>query len=236
MTAPTKLGRRILSGTAGVAVAVALAWAGWHGYQLALAQPFKHVVFAGDVDRLRTLDLDALARAVEAADQPDLETVREAAKRVPWVRDASVRRQFPDTVEITFQAYEAFASWNDRELVNRAGEVFAAESPAKLPRLRGPEGSAPLVTREFPQVTEALAPLGIPVNELRLSARGAWEVVLASGLTIELGRGDWHARARRFATVWPGLPEEARATRYADLRYPNGFALRRTTEIAPKRK
>jgi cell division protein FtsQ len=238
MTAPTntKLGRRILSAAGAVAVGLALAVAGWHGYQFALAQPFKHVVFAGDLDRLRSLDLDALARAVQSADHPDLESVREAARRVPWVRDVSVRRQFPDTVEITFEAYEAFARWNDRELVNRAGEVFAAESPAQLPRLRGPEGSASLVTREFPLVSEVLAPLGIPVTELRLSARGAWEAVLASGLTIELGRGDWNTRARRFAAVYPGLAEEARATRYADLRYPNGFALRRTAEIAPKRK
>jgi cell division protein FtsQ len=222
----TKLGRRILSAAAGIVMALALAMAGWHGYQLLLAQPFKRVVFAGDVERLRALDLDALARAVQSAEQPSLESVREAARRVPWVREVYVRRQFPDAVEITFEAYQAFARWNERELVNREGEVFAAESAASLPRLRGPEGSAPLVTREFPQVTEALQPLGVPVAELRLSARGAWEVVLASGLTIELGRGDWKDRARRFAMVWPGLAEEVRATRYADLRYPNGFALR----------
>lgn len=223
-----KMGRRIVSAAAGVVVASGLAVVGWHGYQYTLAQPFKRVAFAGDVDRLRPLDLEALARAVQAAEQPSLESVREAAKRVSWVRDVSVRRQFPDGVEITFQAYEAFARWNDRELVNREGEVFTADSAASLPRLRGPEGSAPLVTRELPQVVEALAALGSPVTELRHSARGAWEAVLASGLTIELGRGDWKDRARRFVAVWPGLTEDVRTTRYADLRYPNGFALRAT--------
>ena len=47
------------------------------------------------------------------------------------------------------------------------------------------------------------------------------------GLAVELGRGDWKARAQRFAAAWPRLAEDARATRYADLRYPNGFALRK---------
>ena len=236
MSEPVKLGRRIVSAAAAIAMGAVLAVAGWHGYQYALAQPFKRVVFAGDAERLRPLDLEALASAVKSTEQPNLESVREAARRVPWVRDVAVRRQFPDAVEITFQAYEAFARWNDRELVNREGEVFAADAPANLPRLRGPEGTAAMVTREFPQVVQVLEPLGSPVTELRLSARGAWEVVLANGLTVELGRGDWKPRAARFAAVWPGLAQEARTTRYADLRYPNGFALRRAVEIAPKKK
>jgi cell division protein FtsQ len=80
---------------------------------------------------------------------------------------------------------------------------------------------------EYPAFVGALAPLASPVRELRLSARGAWAVLLDNGMAIELGRGDWRARAQRFVAAWPRLPDEARATRYADLRYPNGFALRK---------
>jgi cell division protein FtsQ len=232
--APVKLRQRLVPAAAAAVVVGTLAALGWQGYSAVMTQPFKRVVFAGDLDRLPHADLEALSRSVQSAERPSLAAVRDAARRVPWVREAMVRRQFPDAVEITFQAHEAFARWNDRELVSRAGEVFAAEGAGKLPRLRGPDGSAAVLVAELPEFVAALQPLGSPVAELRLSKRGAWEVLLESGLAVELGRGDWKPRALRFATAWPGLAEDARAARYADLRYPNGFALRAVATLKTK--
>jgi len=270
---PVKWRYRLLSAAAGIAVVAAIAGAGWHGYRSVLARPFQRVLFAGDLDRLAQADLDALSRSVQAAESPDLDAVREAARKVPWVRSAQVRRIYPDIVEITFEAHQAYARWNDHQLVSVRGEVFTAEGAGKLVRLRGPDGSAALLAAELPQVVAALAPLGSPVAELRLSARGArevmleggltiamgrgdWraradsrspvaelrlsargarEVMLEGGLTIAMGRGDWRARAQRFTAAWAGVAEGARASRYADLRYPNGFALRTAMALPPAR-
>lgn len=227
MNAPVKLRHRVVPAVAGVAVIASLAIAGWHGYQALVSQPVKRVIFAGELDRLPHADLDALSQAVMSAERPGLAAIREAARRVPWARDAAVRRQFPDAVEITFEAHAALARWNDRQLVSQRGEVFTAEDGGAMPRFRGPEGAAAAMAAEYPAFVGALAPLASPVKELRLSARGAWGVILDNGMAIELGRGDWRARAQRFVAAWARLPEEARATRYADLRYPNGFALRK---------
>ena len=227
MSAPVRLRQRIVPAIAAVAVVGLLAVTAWHGYRAALSQPVKRVVFAGDVDRLPRADLDALSHAVISAEAAGLAEIREAARRVPWVREATVRRQFPDAVEVTFEAHQALARWNERQLVSPRGEVFTASGPSELPRFRGHEGAAGAMTAEYPAIVAALAPLGSPVKELHLSARGAWGVVLEGGLAVELGRGDWKARAQRFAAAWPRLAEDARATRYADLRYPNGFALRK---------
>jgi cell division protein FtsQ len=227
VTAPVPIGRRVLAGLGAIAVAGALAAVGWYGYQAILAQPVKRVVFAGDLDRLARAELDALSQAIQAAppDSVTLATVREAAKRVPWVREVTVRRIFPDAVEITFQAHEAFARWNDGQLVSTRGEVFTADDAAAMPRLRGPDGSGPAAIAEYRALVPILAPLGSPVAELRLSARGAWQVLLESGLVLELGRADTQARAQRLAAAWPQVAARAAQSRYADLRYPNGFVL-----------
>jgi cell division protein FtsQ len=63
---------------------------------------------------------------------------------------------------------------------------------------------------------------------MRLSARGAWQVTLDSGLDLDLGRGGVEARIARFVSAWPELAARGIASAHADLRYPNGFALRRT--------
>jgi cell division protein FtsQ len=224
------LARRLAAAAAGAAAAVLLAWGAWVGLDATLALPVKRVVFAGELERLARPELDALAQAVMAAPSMSLQAIREASRRVPWVRDATVRRLFPDAIEITFTAHTAFARWNDAHLVSPEGEVFSATGAGALPQLRGPDGSAPQLVREFGEVAAALAPVGV-VAELRLSPRGAWHAVLESGLAVALGRGDWRPRVERFAAAWPRLPEEARAASYADLRYPGGFALKRAAKV-----
>jgi len=227
------VGRRIAAATAGVVAVLLLGWGAWEGYEATVSLPIQRVVYAGELDRLAQPELNALAQAVVASPSASLEAIRASARKVPWVRDATVRRLFPDAVEITFSAYTAFARWNDGQLVSPEGEVFTAADASRLPQLRGPEGTAPQVVREYAAVAAALAPIG-PVAELTLTPRGAWRATLESGLAVALGSGDWRPRAERFAAAWARLAEETRAaTTHADLRYPGGFALKRTATVTP---
>jgi len=230
MSRPAPLGRRIVAAVAGVTAAALLAWGAWQGYQATVSLPIQRVVYAGEIDRLAQPELDALTHALLAAPSAPLQAIRASARRVPWVRDATVRRLFPDAVEITFSAYTAFARWNDSQLVSPTGEVFAAPDAGKLPQLRGPDAAAPQVVREYAAVAAVLAPIGA-VAELRLTPRGAWHVTLDSGLALALGRGEWRPRVERFAAAWPRLTDEARAATHADLRYPGGFALKRAATL-----
>jgi len=45
---------------------------------------------------------------------------------------------------------------------------------------------------------------------------------------LELGRHDMEARIARLVSAWPDLQARGVVTAHADLRYPNGFALRRS--------
>ena len=221
----SRLIRRALAALAGLTVAALLAAVGFHVYRWALLQPVRDVQFAGDVQKLPARDLDALVNAVRTSQNPSLDSVRQAARAVPWVRDASVRRLWPAGVEITFEAFDAVARWNDDRLVSGRGEVFAADTKEDLPRLRGPESTPATMVAALKPLSAALAPLGSPLRELRLSPRGAWQAVLANNFVVELGRGDVLERAQRFAAAWPLVVAQGVQPTHADLRYPNGFAL-----------
>ncbi len=225
MNAP--LGTRALRAAAAVSVAAVIGYGLWYAFETMSREPVRRVIYTGDTARLVRADLDTFADSIRGlpASGDSLAAIRDAARRIPWVREATVRRRFPDAVEIAFEAHQPLARWSDDALVSVRGEVFNAELAAKLPLFRGAATAAPAMAREYPAIAQALAPIG-RVDELRLSPRGAWEVVLDSGLVLALGRGDIHARLARFAAAWPRLPENARNSVRADLRYGTGFALR----------
>ena len=218
---------RVIPVAAGTAMVALLAAGAWYGYDYATSQPIRRVVFVGDPGRISRADLDAFAQAIEGAPSgsASLAAVREAARRIPWVRDAAVRRRFPDAIEVSFETHEVLARWAEGGLVSTRGEVFVAEHAGFLPLFRGPVATSPQMAEAYPAIAKALAPLAAALVELRLSARGAWQVVLDSGLVLELGRQDMVPRIERFAAAYPRLPAGSLEGKVVDLRYTNGFAM-----------
>jgi cell division protein FtsQ len=159
----------------------------------------------------------------------DLAGVRSALERLPWVRRAAVRRIWPDRLEVTLEEHVALARWGDDALVNTYGEKFSAATDEKLPLFIGPAGTEREVAGQYARFSSELAPLGIAPERVVLTARFAWQLRLADGLNVMLGRDPQAAeeRLRRFVRAYDAtLKKIPRRHEYVDLRYPNGFALR----------
>jgi cell division protein FtsQ len=161
----------------------------------------------------------------------DLAEPRAALERLPWVRRVHVRRVWPDRLEVTLEEHVPMARWGDAGLLNEQGEFFPGHGARALPLLAGPAGTEAEVARRFQRYRELLAPLGAPLERLTLSPRYAWQLRLADGLVIELGRDvpndPIDARLARLVAVHAQtLGRIQRRLDYVDLRYPNGFALR----------
>ena len=184
----------------------------------------------------------------------DLERVQASLEKLPWVREARVERRWPDTLVVSLSEHAPLARWNDTSLVSTTGNVFVAALSQPLPRLFGPEDSSVEVVKAFNAYQVALAPLGMKINELRLSPRHAWRIRLDNGMQIALGREQATARLARFVTFYPRLlaaptgkvadaganttdvqPEApAPMTPLSiDLRYPDGFAVRMPNGASP---
>lgn len=155
--------------------------------------------------------------------------VRAGLEQLPWVRRASVRRVWPDRLEVTLEEHEPLARWGDDALINTYGERFAGRTDAQLPTFFGPAGAEQEVAQRYARFADAIAPLGATLERVVLTQRYAWQLRLSSGLHIMLGRDAdvAEARLRKFVEVYPAtLGKMARRHEYVDLRYPNGFALR----------
>jgi cell division protein FtsQ len=152
--------------------------------------------------------------------------LRESLKKLPWVRGASIRREFPDRLEVQLEEYQPLAHWNNNALVDSQGEVFFARSDMDMPDFVGQDGTAAEVTQRYEQFSRQLAGLELQVNRLVLSPRHAWQLRLSNGMVLELGREDVQQRLARFVEAYPySLAAIQSRVRYVDLRYSNGFAV-----------
>jgi cell division protein FtsQ len=222
----------VAKGLALIAVAL-LAWGtlAWAARQPPFA--FREIVIRGPLDRVSAAHLEAVIRDEFTGTffTMNLEAARASLAKVPWVRSVALRRQWPQRLEVAIEEQVPFARWNDAGLVNTFGEVFVADYDGNLPQLAGPEGRAAEVSARYHDTRETLAPLGLTVTGVRLSARGGWQVVAngATGaLAIELGREDPTARLARFVAAYDrtigALARAGTRIERVDLRYRNGFA------------
>ncbi|KQP14140.1 cell division protein FtsQ/DivIB [Pseudorhodoferax sp. Leaf267] len=186
----------------------------------------------------------------------DLADTRAAFEAVPWVRRAVVRRSFPNRLDVTLQEHQAAAYWgaeSGSQLLNSFGEIFEANVAevhrSDLPRLAGPDDQSGLILGMYRTLAPLFDPLDSAISELELTGRGSWRVQLDSGAVVELGRGtpeELTARIERFAktltTVAGQYGRGVDALEAADLRYPEGYALRLrgvttvTTAVPPPRR
>jgi cell division protein FtsQ len=174
----------------------------------------------------------------------DLERGRAAFETVPWVRQAVVRRVWPNRLAVTLEEHRAAALWQEtggnHRLVNDHGEVFEANlgdvEDENLMTLAGPEGSSVAMLALQRRLADTLAPMAARIDTLKLSSRGSWRAELDNGASLELGRGgedEVVARAARFVRTFAQATQRfadaggnPRALLAADLRHPDGYALR----------
>lgn len=207
------------------------------------ALPVQRVDFAAPLAQTRRLEIEQVLLPVLKGNffSVNLEAVRGALERLPWVRQVQVRRVWPARLEVRVEEHRAAARWGlgKNELVNSHGEVFAAPLPdaqlATMPLLYGPPGTAPEVLARHAELVGQFARVGERPVQLLLSPRLAWQLKLDSGMVVNMGREQPKAplgvRLQRFIEVYPdtvgSLPTRPAMV---DLRYPNGFAIRVASE------
>jgi cell division protein FtsQ len=221
-------------------VAVAILWAA-HRPIFAV----RSIKIDGDMAHNSVLTIRANAAPKLAGNffTMDLAAGRRAFESVPWVRQAMVRRVWPNRLSVQLEEHRAAALWlpagsgdeNSDKLVNSYGEVFEANvgdvEDEALPTLSGPDGSSARMLALYGLLQKEFAPMEARIETLELSGRGSWRVELDTGAEVELGRGSDEeviTRTRRFVGTLPEVRSryEQHPLLYADLRHNDGYAVR----------
>lgn len=196
-----------------------------------LDQPIRQITIEGPFQRVSALQIEAAISEELSSGflSANLSVIQELVVALPWIDQANVRRRWPGSLEISVIEQIPAARWGERGLLNTRGELFvtaARHVPAELPRLSGPEGQYSIVATRYLEIRERLIQGGLDVRRVHVDARGAWEMTLANGIDIRLGRRDVGDRIQLFLDVAAGIvSSRAAEIAYVDMRYSNGFTI-----------
>jgi cell division protein FtsQ len=200
--APTPLDVKLMNTTASLlfmvfALLVAGAVAGWAVRHPVFA--IRGITVSGEVthNNAVTLRANVTPRLSGTFFTLDLTATRLAFEAVPWVRQAVVRREFPNRLKVQLQEHKAVAYWgpeSDSRLLNNFGEVLKPMMARWAQAL--PVGMA-LTGRPGAGDTGAASPVrrdGYCPEQLEMTSHGGWR----RGSTTAAALGSAAAVLRRF--------------------------------------
>lgn len=196
------------------------------------SQRVEQVIIEGDINFVSEQDV---LRAVnsfisESLLLVDMGRIKLALEAMPWIRTVTIRREWPDTLVLDLVEQKAIARWGENRLLNQDGAIFAPDNIVGLEQLSilsGPDGSERRVMEQYQLFSQLLYQRGLKIAELNLNDRGAWKLILGSGVQVNIGNSDVMARMRRLVEfVDPVFKEKMAGIESIDLRYTSGLAVK----------
>ncbi len=159
----------------------------------------------------------------------DLAQARAAVLQMPWVREATLRRSWPNQINVSIVEQLAISRWNNQLFLNDEGVAFSHPyiKDEHLPDLSGIDQHKRLVLQRYLQLKETMHLVGIEITGLHLDARDSWRLDCQGDVSILLGKNDFDIRLQRLLDIYQShLIDQWHKIAVVDLRYSSGFAVR----------
>ena len=149
---------------------------------------------------------------------------RENIEALPWVRSASVKRQLPDTVEVTIKEKSPLAKWQYRgtfHLIDTEGHVVQGVGINNfhyLPQLIGK--NAPKAAPAFLKKLKGWPELHEQLKFLIRQGDRRWDITLNNGIVIKLPEKGIDAALKKLTNIEEKYSMDPSKIVWIDLRQP----------------
>lgn len=189
-----------------------------------------------EIDIIDRLELDGWTSLVGF----DASAARERIAQLPWVSDVSVRKVYPDALEVKVDERKPFAVWQHGKslsVVEESGNVIAEFSGgrlAALPLLVGMGAARDGVdfvnrVRGYPQIASRVK------GYIRVAER-RWDLRLDNGITVRLPENDEANAIADLIALDRDTGILARDIVAIDMRFPDRLVVQLTPEAVERRE
>lgn len=196
----------------------------------------------GKLKYLTPQEIDAIARRELNGNffSVHLGAIENEIEKLAWVEDASVRREWPNSLMIEVIEQTPIARWGDDAWLNRKGRVVKLPNSEVLSaslKLQGHPRDAQRIWRQSSEWQVALAKQNLQLLETNLSKSNAYRITVSEindvdnstphSFDVILGSEDVERRMRRFLLLYSmQLRGQQSSLQVVDARYPDGLAVR----------
>ena len=158
-----------------------------------------------------------------------LDYLKNSIEKVAWVKNAYIRRSYPNEVIIFLEEYTPVAVWNNDSYISENGYIFSANKiEKKLPKISSYSNRNIIIFEYFSLISDGIRKnklndkvLLIKENEIR-----SLTVLLESNIAIKFGSKNIEERIGIFFKAYKTLnTSDLKKIRYIDMRYSNGFSI-----------
>jgi cell division protein FtsQ len=170
----------------------------------------------------------------------DVETARARLLAIPWIAEATIRKLYPDRLQITVTEREPFALWQlagNVSVISSDGTVitpFHDPQFADLPLIVGQ--GAGVKAREFLALLDRHPEIRDAVSASILVAERRWNLRLKSGVDVKLPETDVEQALDRLARLDHDRQLLSRDITVVDLRLSDRVTVRLSEEAAQARE
>tara|TARA_Y100001936_G_scaffold254145_1_gene325657 strand:- start:25030 stop:25902 length:873 start_codon:yes stop_codon:yes gene_type:complete len=160
----------------------------------------------------------------------NLSSLRRRLIKLPWIRDAVVKRQWPGTIDIQISERKPLVLWQRKKrlyLVDTTGTVIRTKSLSRFHHLLTVVGNgAPKAAPTLLAMIAGEPSLADKVTAATLVGKRRWNLQLKGGINVRLPEKDPHNAWRRLARLHAKHKLLARDIRMIDMRLPNRLLIR----------
>jgi cell division protein FtsQ len=170
----------------------------------------------------------------------DVADARTRLEAIPWIAEATVRKLYPDRLQITVTEREAFALWQQQgkvHVIAADGTVLAAKVEPRLAALPFVVGNGAAVkARDFLAVLDRYPAVRDQVRAAILVADRRWNLRLKNGIDVRLPDTDVERALETLARLNAEKNLLNRDITAVDLRLPDRLTVRLSDAVAQARE
>ncbi len=168
----------------------------------------------------------------------DLERLHADLVRLEWVYQAQVTRRWPNQLRVELIEQTPVARWQDDGLLNQLGEIFyphQIEPFQQLVKLDGNPLNAASILKTLSDFQQQFNQLDWHIEKLAQQPDRSWQLDFLSGTRLLVDETNQKSKIDRFMRAFAKTdPALRKFAQVYDLRYSNGFVIKRSKRTPEK--